>query len=105
MPSGKKKLSFTKRLVSDFKQFLTVSDQYSIKHKVPIEPLNQKERTQLVGQCEKRMPSIAVSSIIQVWQPYAVVDFSNDKWKTAIALDEESEDDHRVGDDWRLKIF
>ena len=51
------------------------------------------------------MPSIAVSSIIQVWQPYAVVDFSNDKWKTAIALDEESEDDHRVGDDWRLKIF
>ena len=45
------------------------------------------------------MPSIAVSSIIQVGHPYVVVDFSGGTWKTAIALDEASEDGHRVGDE------
>lgn len=80
-------------------QFFTVTDQSSIKHKVLVVPLNQTEMTQLVGQCEKCMPSIAVSSIVQVGHPYVVVDFSGGTWKTAIALDEESEDGHRVGDE------
>jgi hypothetical protein len=80
-------------------QFFTVTDQSSIKHKVLIVPLSQKEMTQLVGECEKCMPSIAVSSIVQVGHPYVVVDFSGGTWKTAIALDEESEDGHRVGDE------
>jgi hypothetical protein len=83
-------------------QFLTVTDQSSIKHKVLIVPLNQKEMTQLVGQYEKCMPSIAVSSIVQVGHPYVVVDFSGGTWKTAIALDEESEDGHRVGDELEI---
>ena len=80
-------------------QFFTVTDQSSIKHKVLIVPLNQKEMTQLVGQCEKCMPSIAVSSIVQIGHPYVVVDFSGGTWKTAIALDEESEDGHRIGEE------
>ena len=80
-------------------QFFTVTDQSSVKHKVLVVPLNQKEMNQLVGQCEKCMPSISVSSIIQIGHPYVVIDFSGGTWKTAIALDEESEDGHRVGDE------
>jgi hypothetical protein len=80
-------------------QFFTVTDPSSIKHKVLIVPLNQKEMTQLVGQCEKCMPSISISSIIQIGHPYVIVDFSGGTWKTAIALDEESMDGHRIGDE------
>ena len=80
-------------------QFFTVIDQSNIKHKVLVIPLNQKEMIQLVGQCEKCMPSIAVSSIVQIGHPYVVVDFNGGTWKTAIALDQESEDGHRVGDE------
>ena len=58
--------------------------------------------TQLVGQCEKCMPSIAISSIVQLGHPYVVVDFSGGTWKTAIALDEESEDGHKVGDELQM---
>ena len=83
-------------------QFFTVTDQVSIKHKILIVPLNQKEMSQLVGQCEKCMPSIAVSSIVQVGHPYVVVDFSGGTWKTAIPLDEESEDGHKVGDELEM---
>ena len=83
-------------------QFFTVTDQFSIKHKVLVVPLNQKEMSQLVGQCEKCMPSIAVSSIVQVGHPYVVVDFGGGTWKTAIALDEESEDGHKVGDELEM---
>jgi hypothetical protein len=55
---------------------------------------------QLEGRCEKCMPSISISSIVQVGHPYLVVDFGGaDEWKTAIALDEESEDGHRIGDE------
>lgn len=54
---------------------------------------------QLVGQCEKCMPSISISSIVQIGHPYVIVDFSGGTWKTAIALDEESEDGHRIGDE------
>jgi hypothetical protein len=80
-------------------QFFTVIDQSNIKHKVLVIPLTQKEMIQLVGQCEKCMPSIAVSSIVQIGHPYVVVDFNGGTWKTAIALDQESEDGHRVGDE------
>jgi hypothetical protein len=49
------------------------------------------------------MPSIAVSSIIQVGHPYLIVDFGGaDAWKTAIPLDEESEDGHKIGDELEL---
>ena len=83
-------------------QFFTVTDQSSIKHKVLVIPLNQKEMTQLVGQCEKCMPSISISSIIQIGHPYVIVDFGGGTWKTAIALDEESEDGHRIGDELEI---
>ena len=80
-------------------QFFTVTDQSSVKHKVLVVPLTQPEMNQLVGQCQKCMPSISISSIVQVGHPYLVVSFGGDAWKTAIALDEESEDGHRVGDE------
>lgn len=72
----------------------------SVKHKVLVVPLSQSEMNELVGQCEKCMPSIAISSLIQIGHPYVIVDFGGGgAWKTAIALDEESEDGHRVGDE------
>jgi hypothetical protein len=80
-------------------QFFTVTDQSSIKHKVLVVPLSQTEMNQLVGQCEKCMPSISTSSIVQIGHPYVIVDFGGGTWKTAIALDRESEDGHRVGDE------
>jgi hypothetical protein len=83
-------------------QFFTVTDQYSVKHKVLVVSLSQKEMTQLVGQCEKCMPSIYVSSMIQIGHPYLIVSFGGDAWKTGIALDEESEDGHRIGDELEL---
>ena len=84
-------------------QFFTVTDQYSVKHKVLVVPLNQTEMNQLMGQCEKCMPSISISSIVQVGHPYLIVDFGGaDAWKTAIALDKESEDGHRVGDELEI---
>ena len=48
------------------------------------------------------MPSISISSIIQIGHPYVIVDFSGGTWKTAIALDEESEDGHRIGDELEI---
>lgn len=83
-------------------QFFTVSDQSSVKHKVLVVPLNQTEMNQLIGQCEKCMPSISISSIVQVGHPYLIIDFGGDTWKTAIALDKESEDGHRVGDELEM---
>ena len=84
-------------------QFFTVTDQDSVKHKVLVVPLNQTEMNQLMGQCEKCMPSISISSIVQVGHPYLIVDFGGaDAWKTAIALDKESEDGHRVGDELEI---
>ena len=81
-------------------QFFTVSDASSVKHKVLVVPLSQPEMNTLVGQCEKCMPSIAISSLVQMGHPYVIVDFGGGgAWKTAIALDEESEDGHRVGDE------
>ena len=84
-------------------QFFTVIDQLSVKHKVLVVPLNQTEMAQLVGQCRKCMPSISISSIVQMGHPYLIVDFGGaDAWKTAIALYEESEDGHRIGDELEM---
>lgn len=84
-------------------QFFTVIDQLSVKHKVLVVPLNQTEMAQLVGQCRKCMPSISISSILQMGHPYLIVDFGGaDSWKTGIALDEESEDGHRIGDELEM---
>jgi len=81
-------------------QFFTVKDEYSIKHKVLVIPLSQTEMNQLVGQCAKCMPSISISTLVQIGHPYVIVDFGGgDAWKTAIALDQESEDGHRIGDE------
>lgn len=83
-------------------RFFTVIDESSVKHKVLVVPLGQREMNQVVGQCEKCMPSISVSSIVQMGHPYVVVSFGGDAWKTAIALDEESEDGHKVGDELEI---
>jgi hypothetical protein len=80
-------------------QFFTVTDQASIKHKVLVIPLSQQEMNQVAGQCQKCMPSINVSSMIQMGRPYLIVDFGADAWKTAIPLDERSEDGDVVGDE------
>ncbi len=81
-------------------KFFTVTDQSSVKHKVLVVPLSEREMLELGGQCEKCMPSISVSSLVQNGHPYVIVDFgAGGTWKTVIALDEESEDGHRVGDE------
>lgn len=83
-----------------FMRFFTVTDQSSIKHKVLVVSLNQNEMNQVVGQCQVCMPSISVSSMIQMGHPYVIIDFGGgDAWKTAVPLDQESEDGHRVGDE------
>ncbi|MGD0450378.1 MAG: hypothetical protein ABSA79_04885 [Candidatus Bathyarchaeia archaeon] len=46
------------------------------------------------------MPSISISSLIQLGHSYVIVDFGGgDAWKTAIALDEVFEDGHRIGNE------
>ncbi|MCW3996341.1 MAG: hypothetical protein NWE98_09390 [Candidatus Bathyarchaeota archaeon] len=82
-----------------YMQFFTVLDEFNVKHKVLVITLSQTEMNEVVGQCEKCMPSIAVSSLIQIGHPYVIVDFGGGGWKTAIPLDKESEDGHRVGDE------
>ena len=80
-------------------QFFTVIDESSVKHKILVSPLSEREMVELVGQCEKCVPSISISSLIQIGRPYVIVDFGADAWKTAIPLNEVSEDGHRVGDE------
>ena len=81
-------------------QFFTITDESSVKHKVLIVPLNDKEMNTLVGQCERCIPSISISSLIQNGHPYVIVDFgAGGAWKTAIPLDEASEDGHKIGDE------
>lgn len=80
-------------------RFFTVTDQDSVKHKILVIPLSQPEMNQIVGQCQKCMPSIHVSSLLESGHPYVIVDFGPDAYKTAIPLDQESEDGHRVGDE------
>jgi hypothetical protein len=80
-------------------QFFTIADESSVKHKVLLVPLSDTEMKEVSGQCAKCMPSISISSLIQLGHPYVIVDFGGDAWKTAIALDEESADGHRIGDE------
>lgn len=81
-------------------KFFTVTDQTSVKHKILAIPLNEKEMIELIGQCEKCIPSIAISSLVRAGHPYVIIDFgAGGSWKTAIALDETSEDGHPIGDE------
>ena len=81
-------------------QFLTVTDEDKIKHKVLVVPLNETEMKELMGQCKQCMPSISISSLVQSGHPYVIVDFgAGDSWKTVIALDEVSADGDKVGDE------
>jgi hypothetical protein len=81
-------------------QFFTVTDKSDIKHKVLVLPLSETEMNEVSGQCAKCMPSISISSLVQMGHPYVIIDFGGgDAWKTAIALDEASEDGHKVGDE------
>lgn len=83
-------------------QFFTVTDQDSVKHKILVIPLDQTELNEVVGQCEKCMPTITVSSLIQMGHAYVIVDFGATAWKTAIPLDQQSEDGHPVGDELEI---
>jgi hypothetical protein len=84
-------------------QFFTVQDESNVKLKVLLLPLTDTEMNEVSGQCAKCMPSISISSLIQLGHPYVIVDFGGvDAWKTAIALDEVSEDGHKVGDELAL---
>ena len=81
-------------------QFFTLKDESNIKRKILLLPLSDTEMNEVSGQCAKCMPSIAISSLIQLGHPYVIVDFGGaDAWKTAIALDEISEDGHKIGDE------
>jgi len=81
-------------------QFFTVTDESNIKHKVLVVPLSDTEMNELAGQCKQCMPSISISSLVQSGHPYVIVDFgAGGSWKTAIALDEVSEDGDKVGDE------
>jgi hypothetical protein len=81
-------------------QFFNVEDESNINRKVLLLPLSDTEMNEVSGQCAKCMPSISISSLIQLGHPYVIVDFGGvDAWKTAIALDEVSEDGHKVGDE------
>ena len=81
-------------------QFFTTTDQSNVKHKFLVIPLSENEFTELTGQCEKCIPSISISSLIQNGHPYVIVDFgAGGSWKTVIPLDEASEDGHKIGDE------
>lgn len=81
-------------------QFFTVKDESNIKHKVLSVPLSDTEMNELNTQCKECMPSISVSSMVQNGHPYLIVDFGHGgSYKTAIALDEESEDGDKIGDE------
>jgi hypothetical protein len=87
-------------LVCGFMQFFTVTDESNVKHKVLVVPLSGVEMNELMAQCKECMPSISVSSMVQNGHPYVIVDFgAGGSYKTALALDEESEDGHKVGDE------
>lgn len=79
--------------------FFSITDQSNIKHNMLVIPLNEKEYNDLNGQCDKCMPSLTISSLFQNGHSYIIADFGSGGWKTAIALDEESEDGHRIGDE------
>jgi hypothetical protein len=81
-------------------QFFTVTDESNIKHKVLSVPLSDTEMNELSSQCKECMPSISTSSLVQIGHPYIIVDFGHGgSYKTAIALDDVSEDGHKIGDE------
>ena len=74
-------------------QFFTIADESKINHKILVIPLSDTEMNEVSGQCAKCMPSISISALLQLGHPYVIVDFGGgDAWKTAIALDEMSQD-------------
>ena len=79
--------------------FFSVTDESNIKHNILVLPLSETEFNELVGKCEKCMPTLLISSLIRNGHPYVVADFGPDGWKTAIPLDEASEDGHKIGDE------
>lgn len=84
-------------------QFFTVTDEFNVRHKVLVVPLSASEMNELMAQCKECMPSISVSAMVQRGHPYVIVDFgAGGSYKTALALDKESEDGHRVGDELEL---
>jgi len=84
-------------------KFFTVTDDSNVKHKVLVVPLKDSEMNELRAQCKECMPSISVSSMVQNGHPYIIVDFgAGGSYKTALALDEQSEDGDRVGDELGL---
>jgi hypothetical protein len=81
-------------------RFFTVIDESNIKHKILVVPLSDTEMNELSSQCKQCIPSISVSSLVQSGHPYVIVDFgAGGSYKTAIALDEVSEDGDEVGDE------
>ena len=81
-------------------QFFTVTDASNVSHKILVVPLSATEMNELMAQCKECMPSISVSSMLQRGHPYVIVDFgAGGSYKTALALDEESEDGDKVGDE------
>lgn len=85
-------------------QFFTVKDESSVSHKVLVVPLTGEEMNELMAQCKTCMPSINISSMVQNGHPYVIVDFgSGGSYKTALALDEVSEDGDKIGDELRRR--
>jgi hypothetical protein len=84
-------------------RFFTVVDESDVEHKVLVVPLTEAEMGKLMGQCKECMPSIYVSAMVQNGHPYVIVDFgSGGSYKTALALDEESEDGDKIGDELEI---
>ncbi|HMK94031.1 MAG TPA: hypothetical protein VK536_01390 [Candidatus Limnocylindrales bacterium] len=83
-----------------FMKFFTVTDESSVVHKVLAVTLSEAEMNELMAQCKECMPSISVSSMVQNGHSYIIIDFgAGGSYKTALALDEESEDGYKVGDE------
>ncbi len=80
-------------------KFFTVKDQSNEKHKILLVPLSDKDMDELLGQCKTCMPSSSISSLVQNGHPYIIVDFGAGGWRTAIALDEKSDDGHQIGEE------
>lgn len=80
-------------------KFLTITDRSNIVHKMLVVPLSDKDMNELLGQCKECMPSSSISSLVQNGHAYVVVDFGAGGWRTAFALDKESEDGHKIGDE------
>lgn len=84
-------------------QLFTVTDESHAQHKILVVPLSGQEMNELMAQCKECMPSISVSTMVQRGHPYIIVDFgAGGSYKTALALDEESEDGYRIGDELEL---